>query len=127
MAARPRRDDAPLKSALKVTNASPPAEDCQLLHSVFEALERTGPFLRGELIDRGQPLALFHPHGDGLAPAHRGAHRDDADAFPANAESRVEFTADASSWLDRDLANVEDYLASEITVICQGLEEDKSK
>jgi hypothetical protein len=42
MAARPRRDDAPLKSALKVTNASPPAEDCQLLHSVFKALEHIG-------------------------------------------------------------------------------------
>jgi hypothetical protein len=107
-----------------------------LLHSVFEALEHTEPSLRAELLDRAPPLALLHPRDDGLAPidytdesalAERIAMMQMHSQQTRSRGSRVAFTADASRWLNRDLANVEDYMGSEIAVICQGLEDDISK
>jgi hypothetical protein len=92
-------------------------QDKRVFHTLFEALEHTGPFLRGEFLDREQPFILFLQRGEGWvsieysyesAPAERIAMMQLQ--AEGNAESQVAFTADAYRSLDRDLEKIEVYL-----------------
>jgi hypothetical protein len=89
----------------------------QTLHNVFEAVEHSGRFLRGEFLEREQPLRLFVQHGDGWAPIDYTYEAALAERITmmqlqseGSAESQVAFTADAYRSLDRDLEAIEIYL-----------------
>jgi hypothetical protein len=92
-------------------------EEISLLHSVFEAVDHSGPFIRGEFLDRDPPLALFAPRGGDWTKIEYSYESELAERIAmmhlqaeGNAESQVAFTADAFRTLDHDLEVIQQYL-----------------
>jgi hypothetical protein len=92
-------------------------EQVTLLHSVFEAVDHAGPFIRGEFLDRDPPLALFSPRGGDWKKIEYSYESELAERIAmmhlqaeGNAESQVAFTADAFRTLDHDLEAIQHYL-----------------
>jgi hypothetical protein len=87
------------------------------LHALFDALEHSGRFIRGEFLDRPQPLRLFLLQGEDWVPISYTYEAALAERIAmmqlqaeGSAESQVAFTAEAYRSLDRDLEAIEIYL-----------------
>jgi hypothetical protein len=86
-------------------------------HTLFGALDHIGPFLRGEFVEREQPLRLFLQCGEGWTVIEYSYESEPAERIAlmqlqseGNAESQVAFTADAYRSLDSDLEIIEKWL-----------------
>ena len=96
-----------------------PKDDLKALQEAFEALDHTDEYIRGEfLADREQPLVLYSMKGDQWFPVEYSYESELAERIAmmqiqseGNAESQVQFTADAFRSLDAQLAVIEKYLS----------------
>jgi hypothetical protein len=87
------------------------------LHTILETIEHSGPFLRGEFLEREQPFRLFLQRGEGWTQVEYIYEVANAERIAmmqiqseGSAQSQVAFTADAYRSLDQDLEVIEGYL-----------------
>ena len=93
-------------------------DDLKALQEAFEAIDHADDYIRGEfLADREQPLILYSVKGDQWFPVEYSYESELAERIAmmqiqseGNAESQVQFTADAFRSLDAQLAVIENYL-----------------
>jgi hypothetical protein len=97
-------------------------DQVQAVNAAFNVVDHPAPFVRIEIREGDESLAVFAQHGDGWVPSEYVYESELAERIAmmqlqreGTAESQVAFTADAFRTLDRDLEMIEKYLTTVAT------------